>query len=286
MRRRDFTKAAFLVAAAERYARAARGLPELKITEVRAIPTSAGGNYQWVFLKVMTSEPGLYGIGSASNINQGPAIVTAIKEQYAPFWIGKNPDRIEDLWQSTNVRTYWRNSTIQNNILSGLDMALWDIKGKRAGMPVFDLLGGKARDAVPLYAHADGRDPDHVVRKHPRYMDEGYRHVRAQMGGYGGGGMIAPGKGSRPETGFKGAAFDEDVYLRRFPSCSNTFAPSWYGGEAVARRSRTPDSNRRCRVRQTHGAIPHVLCGGHSAAGADRLVSPHQAGEDHTDGDG
>ena len=135
MRRRDFTKAAFLVAAAERYARAARGLPELKITEVRAIPTSAGRNYQWVFLKVITSEPGLYGIGPPATLTR-PAIVTAIKEQYAPFWIGKNPDRIEDLWQSTNVRTYWRNSTIQNNILSALDMALWDIKGKRAGMPV------------------------------------------------------------------------------------------------------------------------------------------------------
>lgn len=217
MRRRDFTKAAFLIAAAERYARAARGLPELKITEVRAIPTSAGGRYEWVFLKVMTSEPGLYGIGSASNVNEGPAIVTAIKEQYAPFWIGKNPDRIEDLWESTNVRAYWRNSTIQNNILSALDMALWDIKGKRAGMPVYDLLGGKMRDAVPLYAHADGRDPDNVVENIRKYMNEGYRHVRAQMGGYGGGGMIPPGKGSRPETGFKGAAFDEDVYLEVIP---------------------------------------------------------------------
>src|SRR3954447_24502328 len=138
------------------------------------------------FLKVMTSEPGLYGIGSASNINEGPAIVTAIKEQYAPFWIGKPADRIEDLWQSTNVRTYWRNSTVQNNILSALDMALWDIKGKRAGMPVYELLGGKIRDAVPIYAHADGRDPNEVVENVRKYMDEGYRHVRAQMGGYGG----------------------------------------------------------------------------------------------------
>jgi mannonate dehydratase len=217
MTRRNFTKAAVLIAAAERYAQAARGLPELKITEIRAIPTSAGGNYEWVFLKVMTSEPGLYGIGSASNVNQGPAIATAIKEQYAPFWIGKNPARIEDLWHSTNVRAYWRNSTIQNNILSALDMALWDIKGKRAGMPVYELLGGKARDAVPLYAHADGRDPDQVVENIRKYMDEGYRHVRAQMGGYGGGGMIPPGTGSRPETGFKGAAFDEDVYLEQIP---------------------------------------------------------------------
>ena len=216
MLRRDFTIGA-LVLAAERYARAARGLPELKITDIKVIPTSAGRNYSWVFLKVMTSEPGLYGIGSASNINEGPAVVTAIKEQYAPFWIGKSPDRIEDLWQSTNVRTYWRNSTIQNNILSALDVALWDIKGKRANMPVYDLLGGKVRDAVPIYAHADGRNRDEVVENVHRYMEEGFRHVRAQMGGYGGGGMIPAGQGSRPTTGFKGAAFDEDVYIEEIP---------------------------------------------------------------------
>jgi mannonate dehydratase len=214
--RRDFAKGALLFAA-ERYARAARSLPELKITEVKVIPTSAGHNYQWVFLKIMTSEPGLYGIGSASNVNEAAAITAAIEKQYAPFWIGKNPARIEDLWQSTNVRPYWRNSTIQNNILSALDMALWDIKGKRAGMPVYELLGGKVRDAVPMYAHADGRDPDQVVENVRKYMDEGYRHVRAQMGGYGGGGMIAAGKGSRPETGFKGPAFDEDVYIEVVP---------------------------------------------------------------------
>jgi mannonate dehydratase len=216
MTRRDFAKTALLFAA-ERYARAARGLPELKIADIRVIPTSAGANYSWVFLKVVTNEPGLYGIGSASNITEAPAIATAMKEQYTPFWIGKNPDRIEDLWQSTNVRTYWRNSTVQNNILSALDMALGDIKGKRAGMPVYDLLGGKVRDAVPLYAHADGRDPNEVVENVRKYIDEGYRHVRAQMGGYGGGGMVGAGKGSRPATGFSAPAFDEDVYLEAIP---------------------------------------------------------------------
>lgn len=216
MRRRDLALCG-LAAAAERYARAARALPELTIKEVRAIPTSAGGKYSWVFLKVITSEPGLYGIGSASNVNECPAIVTAIREQYAPFWIGKNPDRIEDLWQSSNVRPYWRNSTIQNNILSALDMALWDIKGKRARMPVYELLGGKVRDAVPMYAHADGRTRDEVAENVHRYVEEGYRHVRAQMGGYGGGGMIPAGKGSRPQSGFRGEAFDEDVYLEEIP---------------------------------------------------------------------
>src|ERR1039458_2753051 len=121
MRRRAFLKVPFLAAAA-RYTYAFCALPDLKITGVKAIPTSAGAGYRWVFLKILTSEPGLYGIGSASNINQAPAVVAAIGQQYAPFWTGKDPDRIEDLWQSTNVRTYWRNSTVQNNALSALDM--------------------------------------------------------------------------------------------------------------------------------------------------------------------
>jgi mannonate dehydratase len=212
MQRRAFLQVPFLAAAA-RYAYAVRGLPDLKITGVKAIPTSAGAGYRWVFLKILTSEPGLYGIGSASNVNQTAPVVAAIEQQYAPFWIGKNPARIEDLWQSTNVSAYWRNSTIQNNVLSGLDMALWDIKGKRAGMPVYELLGGKVRDAVPMYAHADGQDPDEVVENVHKYMEQGYRHVRAQMGGYGGGGIIPPGKGSRPENGYSGPAFDEDLYI-------------------------------------------------------------------------
>ncbi len=197
MRRRDFC-AALLAAPA------ARGLPPLTIRDARVILTSPGGGYQWAFLKIETSEPGLYGLGSASNLFHCAAIAVAIQKTYAPFWIGKNPDRIEDLWQATNVRSYWRNSTIQNNILGALDMALWDIKGKRAGMPVYELLGGKARDAVPIYAHADGRDMQQVAENVRKFMDEGYRHVRAQMGGYGGG-------------GFKGRAFDEDLYVDAIP---------------------------------------------------------------------
>jgi len=170
-----------------------------------------------VFLKLITSEPGLYGLGSASNVNQALTVATAIGQHLGPFWIGKNPDRIEDLWQSTHVRSYWRNSTIQNNALSALDVALWDIKGKRANMPAYELLGGKARDAVPMYAHADGRDMNEVTENVRKYMDEGYRHVRAQMGGYGGGGMIPPGQGSRPAGGYNGPAFDEELYVDTIP---------------------------------------------------------------------
>src|SRR5437763_17142008 len=84
-------------------------------------------------------------------------------------------------------------------------------------MPVYDLPGRKVREAVPMYAHADGREPKQVAEDVRKYMEQGYRHVRAQMGGYGGGGMIPPGQGSRPTSGFKGAAFDEDVYLEEIP---------------------------------------------------------------------
>lgn len=73
------------------------------------------------------------------------------------------------------------------------------------------------RDAVPLYAHADGRDRGQVAENVKKYMDEGYRHVRAQMGGYGGGGFISPGRGSRPAQGFAGEAFDEDLYIDTVP---------------------------------------------------------------------
>ena len=204
-------------AAQQEYARRTRGLPPLTIRDVRVITTSAGRSYQWVFVKVITSEPGLYGLGSASNVNLAGGVIGALEKHFAPFWLGKDPDRIEDLWQSTNVRGYWRNSAIHNNALSALDMALWDIKGKRAGMPVYDLLGGKARDAVPVYAHADGRDLQQVTENVRKFVEEGYRHVRAQMGGYGGGGFYPAGKGSRPASGFSGPAFDEDVYLQTIP---------------------------------------------------------------------
>lgn len=202
---------------AAQVARRTRGLPRLTIKDVKVITTSPGGRYQWVFVKIITSEPGLYGLGSASNVQQAAAVARAIETFYAPGWIGKDPDRIEDLWQYTHVRPYWRNSTIQNNALSALDVALWDIKGKRASMPVYELLGGKARDAVPLYAHADGRDLVALEESVRKFMQEGYRHIRVQLGGYGGGGFIPPRQGSRPRDGFQGQAFDEDIYVETIP---------------------------------------------------------------------
>ena len=222
MKRRDFWKtmmaAPVIPAAAQQEAsRRTAGLPPLTIKEVKVIPTSGGARYRWIFVKIITSEPGLYGIGSASNHYQTHAVIAALEKHLAPYLAGKDPDRIEDLWQAAHLRTYWRNGPVNNNVQSGMDMALWDIKGKRAGMPVFELLGGKVRDAVPCYDHAGGKDHASAVESVQKSLANGYRHVRVQLGPYGGGGFIPAGQGNRPEGGYAGPAFDEELYVENVP---------------------------------------------------------------------
>jgi mannonate dehydratase len=222
MRRRSFGRrllgmAALPAAAAQEAERRTAGLPPLKITDVKAIATSGGARYRWVFVKILTSEPGLYGIGSASNHYQTHAVIAAIERHLKPFLIGKDANRLEDLWQSSHLRTYWRNGPVNNNALSGMDMALWDIKGKRAGMPVYELLGGKVRDAVPCYDHAGGADAQAAIAAVQKSIANGFRYIRVQFGNYGGGGFIPAGEGVRPEGGYAGAAFDEEMYVDRVP---------------------------------------------------------------------
>lgn len=155
-------------------------LPALKITDVKTILTAPNG-IRLVVVKVMTSEPGLYGLGCATFTQRPLAVAAAMDEYLKPFIIGKDPDQIEDIFQSAFVSSYWRNGPVLNNALSGVDMALWDIKGKRANMPVYQLLGGKCRHAAALYAHAAGRDPVETADNVRKYMEEGYRYVRAQV---------------------------------------------------------------------------------------------------------
>jgi mannonate dehydratase len=159
-------------------------MPPVKIKSVKAIGTApAGANL--VLVKVETTEPGLYGLGCATFTQRAEAVVTAINSYMPDFAVGRDADNIEDMWQAFFVSSYWRNGPVLNNALSGLDQALWDIKGKRAGMPVYQLLGGKSRFAVDCYAHADGRTPEEVAGNVQKYMDQGFRYVRIQQGGYG-----------------------------------------------------------------------------------------------------
>ncbi|NLG27736.1 MAG: hypothetical protein GX557_07470, partial [Chloroflexi bacterium] len=145
-----------------------------RITGVRCIRTRRNGI--WVIVKILTNQAGLYGIGSASDCRHPEAVITAIEQVIAPRLIGLDPGRIEDIWQSTYTSAYWRNGAILNTCLGAIDAALWDIKGKEAGMHVYALLGGPCRAAVPRYAHAGGRDIPELKEDVQRYAVEGYRH--------------------------------------------------------------------------------------------------------------
>ena len=133
-----------------------------------------------VIVKIETSEPGLYGLGCATFTQRPTAVAAAIGDYLKPFLVGRNVADIEDIWQSSYVSSYWRNGPVLNNALSGVDQALWDIKGKMANMPVYDLLGGRAREAAPVYVHASGPPPDDVGDKMQAFLEQGFHHIRIQ----------------------------------------------------------------------------------------------------------
>ncbi len=159
-------------------------LQRVKIKKVRAIVTAPYGT-RLVIVKVETDQPGLYGIGCATFTQRIKPVVSAVNDYLDDFCRDKDATQIEDLWQTAYVSSYWRNGPVLNNALSGLDQALWDIKGKLAGMPVYQLLGGKTRFAVDCYSHASGTTPEKVMDHVERIKEKGFRNIRMQLGGYG-----------------------------------------------------------------------------------------------------
>ncbi len=179
------------------------------IADVRTIMTQPAGSHL-IVVKIITSEPGLYGLGCATFTQRQHAVVSAIEKHLKSFLLGRDVSRIEEIWRMSMVHGYWRNGPVLNNAISGVDMALWDIKGKQAGMPVYQLLGGKCREGAAVYTHADGRDPQEVEENVRRFMTEGYRYIRIQMGGYGGHGQ----RMVKPEGAPDGAYYDPRAYTR------------------------------------------------------------------------
>ena len=152
----------------------------VRIDNIRCIATAPAG-IRLVVVKVETSQPGLHGLGCATFTQRPLAVVQAVEQYLAPFLRGRDVNEIEDIWQSAYVSSYWRNGPVLNNALSGVDMALWDIKGRQANMPVYQLLGGKCRMAAPVYLHASGSSFEEVTDNARALMDSGCRHVRMQV---------------------------------------------------------------------------------------------------------
>ncbi len=190
----------------------------VKITDIKVVLT-APERIRLVVVKVETSEPGLYGWGCATFTQRPLTVKTAVEEYLRPFLIGKDPSNIEDIWQSCYVSSYWRNGPVLNNAISGVEMALWDIKGKMADMPVYQLLGGKCRFAADLYAHASGRDFNQVEDRVRQWMEKGYRHVRIQCSvpGYSAYGAASARRNIAENLPPETSVFEPAAYVRIVP---------------------------------------------------------------------
>lgn len=184
----------------------------VKIKKVRVICTAPEG-INLVVIKVETNQPGLYGLGCGTFAYRHLAVKLLVEEYLNPLLQGREVGNIEEIWQLMHQNGYWRNGPIENNAISGVDMALWDIKGKMANMPVYQLFGGKCREGIPVYRHADGRDLEELCENIQKYQEMGLTTIRCQCGGYGG-----EDYGHTPKTAPKGALpgiyLDSKTYIR------------------------------------------------------------------------
>jgi mannonate dehydratase len=151
----------------------------MKISACRVIVCSPGRNF--VTLKIETDD-GVHGIGDATLNGREHAVAAYLSEHVIPVLIGRDPARIEDIWQYLYRGAYWRRGPVTMSAIAAVDTALWDIKGKVAGLPIYQLLGGRSRDGVMVYGHANGRDIAETVDEVARYIDNGYKAIRAQSG--------------------------------------------------------------------------------------------------------
>ncbi|HEX2115898.1 MAG TPA: D-mannonate dehydratase ManD [Alphaproteobacteria bacterium] len=151
----------------------------MKIRDARVIVTCPGRNF--VTLKIETDQ-GVYGLGDATLNGREKAVVAYLTEHVIPCLIGRDPQRIEDIWQYLYRGAYWRRGPVTMTAIAAVDIALWDIKGKIAGLPIYQLLGGASREGVMVYGHANGRDLAETVDEVAKYIELGYKAIRAQSG--------------------------------------------------------------------------------------------------------
>ncbi|MCD5316564.1 D-galactonate dehydratase family protein [Kineosporia babensis] len=165
---------------------------------------SPGRNF--VTLRITTSD-GVTGLGDATLNGRELAVASYLRDHLVPLLIGRDPARIEDIWQFLYKGAYWRRGPVTMTAIAAVDVALWDIKGKVAGLPVYQLLGGRSRDGVMVYSHASGTDVPSLLDDVAKFRDQGYQAIRAQTGvpGLGGsygvrkGEVYEPANGSLPD---------------------------------------------------------------------------------------
>jgi len=205
----------------------------LKITGAKVYVGGPGKNY--VTLKIMTDQ-GIYGLGDATLNNRETLPAAYLQDYLIPNLIGMDPRTSEDIWQFFYRGAYFRSGPIAMAAFGAIDMALWDIKGKLAGMPLYQLFGGKSRDGAMVYAHATGADLPDLMESVTHYIEQGYQAVRVQCGipgmptaSYavpaakgGKGDFITDFGGIRPKT----EIWDTDKYMRYMPNALAEVCPS------------------------------------------------------------
>ncbi|MBI4663584.1 MAG: D-galactonate dehydratase family protein [Verrucomicrobia bacterium] len=155
----------------------------LKITNVEVVVTnpSRSPNQNFVLVKILTNEPEIYGWGDATCTGSEVGVAKFLEEHLKPGLLGQDPLRTENLWQTLYFLPYYRSGSVHMSALSGIDMALWDIKGKVAGLPVYELLGGKTRERLLTYRSTGGRDFKQVQEGVQELKERGYRVIKVQV---------------------------------------------------------------------------------------------------------
>ena len=150
----------------------------MKITGIETLPVSVGDGYDYaVIIVLVRTDEGLTGIGEASLAGRGRGVI-GVLDHFADLLVGRDPGRIEHVWGELTRGTFWSNGQVVMSAVAGIDVALWDLKGKRLGVPVYDLLGGPTRDKVRVYRHLAGHTAGELVEDALRLREEGFTALR------------------------------------------------------------------------------------------------------------
>ncbi|SEN36970.1 enolase C-terminal domain-like protein [Actinacidiphila rubida] len=189
----------------------------VRITAVRTFLTAPHG-CPHLIVRIETGDPGLYGLGCASDPQRTLAVRSVLDDYVAPLLVGRDPDDIDDIHRLLLNSAYWRGGSITGNALGGVDVALWDLKAKRLGAPLYSVLGGRVRAFAEAYTHVDGADAAEIADKVQAARARGYRHVRVQAAVPGADTYGTAGRAADPEAvRARRVPWDGAAYLRHVP---------------------------------------------------------------------